>query len=71
MKLLETRVYRGPNLYGYRPVIRLTIDLEELEQFPSDKLPGFTDRLVPGLPTPPEPGSPSGEPSRFLPRLNW
>ena len=31
MKLLETRVYRGPSSYGYRPVIRCTIDLEELE----------------------------------------
>jgi hypothetical protein len=37
VKLLETRVYRGPSLYGYRPVIRLTVDLEELEQYPSTR----------------------------------
>ena len=30
MKLIETRVYRGPSPYGYRPVIRLTLDLEKL-----------------------------------------
>ncbi|MCG3172750.1 MAG: Cyanophycin synthetase [Myxococcota bacterium] len=51
MKILETQVYRGPNLYGYRPVIRLTIDLEELEEYPSDKLEGFVDRLVAAIPT--------------------
>ena len=33
MKILETRVYRGPNLYALRPVIRLKMDLLELEQF--------------------------------------
>ena len=54
MKLLETRVYRGPNLYGYRPVIRLTVDLEELEQFPSTKIPGFVDRLLADLRKPGE-----------------
>lgn len=70
MKLLETRVYRGPNLYGYRPVIRLTIDLEELEQYPSDKLPGFTERLIAAMPTLHEHGCSYGEPGGFLRRLN-
>ncbi|MBK9263751.1 MAG: cyanophycin synthetase [Polyangiaceae bacterium] len=70
MKLLETRVYRGPNLYGYRPVIRLTIDLEELEQYPSDKIPGFTDRLIAGIPTLHEHGCSYGEPGGFLKRLH-
>jgi len=27
MKILETRVYRGPNLYALGPVIRLRVDL--------------------------------------------
>ncbi len=51
MKVLETRVYRGPNLYGYRPVIRLTVDLEELEEYPSDRIPHFVDRLVHHVPS--------------------
>jgi cyanophycin synthetase len=46
LKLLETRVYRGPSPYGYRPVIRLTLDLEELEQHPSNTIPGFVERLI-------------------------
>lgn len=69
MKLLETRVYRGPNLYGYRPVIRLTIDLEDLEQYPSDKLPGFTERLIAEIPTLHEHGCSYGEPGGFIRRL--
>jgi cyanophycin synthetase len=51
MKVLETRVYRGPNLYGYRPIIRLTVDLEELEDYPSDAIPGFVDKLVHFIPS--------------------
>ena len=46
MRVVETRVYRGPSPYGYRPVIRLTVDLEELEQYPSGELPNFNARLV-------------------------
>ncbi len=46
MRVLETRVFRGPNPYGYRPVVRLTLDLQELEEYPSDRLPGFSDRLM-------------------------
>ena len=49
MKILDTRVYRGPNLYALRKVIRLKIDLGELEDYPTGKLPGFVEerrRLV-------------------------
>jgi cyanophycin synthetase len=70
VKLLETRVYRGPNLYGYRPVIRLTIDLEDLEQYPSDKIPGFVDRLLEDFPTLYEHGCSYGEPGGFVRRLH-
>ncbi len=69
MKLLETRVYRGPSPYGYRPVIRLTVDLETLEEKPSDRIPGFVDRLVTGLPTLEEHGCSYGEPGGFIRRL--
>jgi cyanophycin synthetase len=51
MKILDTRVYRGPNLYEYRPMIRMDIDLEEMENYPSDKIPAFNDQLVTLLPT--------------------
>jgi cyanophycin synthetase len=69
MRVLETRVYRGPNPYGYRPVIRMTMDLEELEQHPTDKLPGFADRLVELIPTLHEHGCSYSEPGGFIRRL--
>ncbi|MBK8257606.1 MAG: cyanophycin synthetase [Polyangiaceae bacterium] len=69
MKLLETRVYRGPSLYGYRPVIRLTVDLEELEQYPSDKIPGFVDRLLADIPSLDEHGCSYGHQGGFVKRL--
>ena len=69
MKLIETRVYRGPSPYGYRPVIRLTLDLEELEQHPSNTIPGFPDQLVRDLPTLEEHGCSYGERGGFLRRL--
>jgi len=51
MQVLESRVYRGPNPYGYRPVIRFKIDLGPLEEYPSTRLPGFTDRLLALIPS--------------------
>ncbi len=69
MKVRETRVYRGPNPYGYRPVIRLTLDLEELENYNSATLPDFTDRLIELIPTLHEHGCSYGEPGGFIKRL--
>src|SRR5579862_5461518 len=51
MKILERRVYRGPNLYALGPVIRLRVSLGELEQYPTQKLPGFVPRLLSLIPT--------------------
>src|SRR3954470_1566428 len=69
MKTLETRVYRGPNLYALWPVIRLHIDLEELEEFPTAKLPGFADRLLELIPSLGEHGCSYGEDGGFVRRL--
>lgn len=69
MQVLETRVYRGPNLYGYYPMIRITLDLEELEDYPSDRLPEFTDRLLTFIPTLDDHGCSYGEPGGFIKRL--
>lgn len=51
IELLERRVYRGPSLYAHFPVMRLTIDLGDLEDWPSSKIPGFNQRLVEALPS--------------------
>ena len=51
MKITEQRVYRGPSVYAHFPVMRLTVDLGALEEWPSAKLDGFNDRLLAALPS--------------------
>ncbi|RYG15418.1 hypothetical protein EON82_26240, partial [bacterium] len=51
-RVVEVRAYRGPNPYGYRPVIRFKFDLGLLEDYPTDAIPGFTERLLDAIPTP-------------------
>ena len=50
MKILERRVYRGPSQHAHFPVMRLTVDLGELEAWPSAKLAGFNQALLAALP---------------------
>ncbi len=41
---------RGPNIWTYRPVIEVVVDIGALEDFPSNTLPGLYERLVEWLP---------------------
>lgn len=51
MKILDRSVYLGPSLYAHFPVIRLTVDLGELEEWPSARLgETFIGRLLEALP---------------------
>ena len=50
MRILETAVYRGPHLYSARPMVRIQLDLGLLEAWPTNKITGFTDRLLAALP---------------------
>ncbi|HEV2855279.1 MAG TPA: cyanophycin synthetase [Thermoanaerobaculia bacterium] len=69
MKILDTRVYRGPNLYARWPMIRLLVDLGELEYFPTAKLPGFADRLLEMIPSLWQHGCSYGEDGGFVRRM--
>lgn len=70
MKVVGRNVYIGPNHYALFPVIRLTIQLGELEEWPSVKLgSAFTDGLTAALPSLAEHGCSYGEPGGFLRRL--
>ena len=51
MQVTERRVYVGPSLYAHFPVIRLTVDLGELEKWPSARIDGFNDKLLAALPS--------------------
>jgi cyanophycin synthetase len=69
MKILDTRVYRGPNLYALRKVIRLRVDLGELEDYPTARLPGFVDALLAAIPSLREHTCSYGEPGGFVRRM--
>ncbi len=51
LRVLDTRVMRGPNVWVRKPVIRMTVDLGILEEYPSSAIPGFADALIELLPT--------------------
>ncbi|HEY8375839.1 MAG TPA: acetate--CoA ligase family protein, partial [Nannocystis sp.] len=69
MQILERRVYRGPNLYAHFPVIRMSLDLGELEQWPSATIPGFVDGLLAAIPSLHEHTCSYGDPGGFVRRL--
>ena len=41
LTIIETRVYRGPNIWSYDPAIHLVVDLGSLEDYPTNTLPGL------------------------------
>ncbi len=69
LTVLETSVYRGPHLFSMRPMIRIQVDLGSLEDWPTDQLPGFTDRLLALLPTLERHGCSYREAGGFVRRL--
>ncbi|MGO1720842.1 MAG: cyanophycin synthetase [Luteimonas sp.] len=70
MRILERSVYVGPSLHARFPVIRLVVDLGELEQWPTARLgAGFIDGLVAALPGLAEHGCSYREPGGFLRRM--
>ncbi|MEY2399620.1 MAG: cyanophycin synthetase, partial [Actinomycetota bacterium] len=69
LRILERRVYRGANIWSYRPAIRLVVDLGGLEDFPTDKLPGFTEQLMTLLPNLVEHKCSRGKRGGFVERL--
>jgi cyanophycin synthetase len=70
MRILERNVFVGPSLYAHFPVIRLELDLGELEQWPTARLgPDFVDGLVAALPGLAEHGCSYREPGGFVRRM--
>ncbi|RIH77335.1 Cyanophycin synthetase [Calidithermus terrae] len=69
MRVLETQVYRGPNPYGYYPMIRFKLDLGRLEDYPTSRLEGFTARLVALVPSLQGHGCSYGHPGGFVRRM--
>ncbi|MEI6950405.1 cyanophycin synthetase [Paraflavisolibacter sp. H34] len=53
MKVLALKVLRGPNYWSIKRhnLIQMTLDLEELEQYPTHRIPGFYEGLKELIPT--------------------
>ncbi|MEO6134338.1 MAG: cyanophycin synthetase [Ginsengibacter sp.] len=53
MKIVNIKVLRGPNYWSVRrpKLIQMTLDLEEMEQFPTNKIDGFKEKLEAILPS--------------------
>src|SRR6266700_1599111 len=72
MKIIEIKVLRGPNYWSIRrtKLIQMKLDLEEMEQRPSNTIPGFADRLQQLLPSLYEHRCSIGAPGGFFQRVN-
>ena len=69
IQILSHRHLRGPNMWSYNPALEVLIDIGDLEDFPSDLIPGFYDRLCKCLPSLHEHRCSYGEPGGFLKRV--
>ncbi len=71
MKIIEIKVLRGPNYWSVRrpKLIQMKLDLEDLEQRPTNKIPGFLDRLEKTFPTLYEHRCSEGKPGGFFLRV--
>ncbi|NDP37545.1 MAG: cyanophycin synthetase [Rhodoferax sp.] len=69
IQLLRVTHLRGPNIWTYRPVIEAWVDIGVLEDYPSNTIPGFYERLTAMLPGLAVHRCGIGAPGGFLERL--
>lgn len=72
MKVLEIKILRGPNYWSVRrtKLIQMKLDLEELEQRPTNHIPGFRERLEKLFPSMYEHRCSVGKPGGFFQRVD-
>ena len=53
MNIVDIKVLKGPNYWSIRrpKLIQMRLDLEEMEQRPTNSIPGFMERLEQLLPS--------------------
>jgi len=69
IEFLNMVYLRGPNIWAYRPVIEALVDIHDLEDWPSNLIPGFYERLTAWLPSLVEHRCSIGERGGFLRRV--
>ncbi|MGB5030127.1 MAG: cyanophycin synthetase [Chitinophagaceae bacterium] len=72
MQILEIKVLKGPNYWSVRrtKLIQMKLDLEEKENMPTNKIPGFRERLEKLLPSLYEHRCSVGKPGGFFERVD-
>ena len=69
LRILETRVLRGPNVWARGPAVRMLVDLGVLEEYPSNKIAGFNEALIELLPSLEDHACSLGRRGGFISRL--
>ena len=70
MRIMDRAVYVGPSLYAHFPVIRLDVDLDALEDWPTARLgSAFIEPLLEALPGLADHGCSYGTAGGFVRRL--
>lgn len=69
IEIKELRALRGPNRHTRHTAIFMVLDIGAYEGLPSDKIDGFSDRLVSLMPSLQEHGCSIGKPGGFIKRL--
>ena len=69
LRIVETRILPGPNYWAREPVVRMLVDLGSLEEYPSNKIPGFNDALINLLPSLEDHACSLGRRGGFITRL--
>ncbi|MFZ1263988.1 MAG: cyanophycin synthetase [Chitinophagaceae bacterium] len=72
MQIIEIKVLKGPNYWSVRrtKLIQMKLDLEEKENMPTNKIPGFRERLEKMLPSLYEHRCSVGKPGGFFERVD-
>lgn len=72
MEIINIRVMNGPNYWSIRrhKLIVMKLDLQELEDYPTNKIPGFKDRLTKLFPSLYDHHCSEGKPGGFLHRVD-
>ncbi len=70
LRILETRVLRGPNMWSRNPAIVMLVDLGVLEDYPSNLIPGFNEALTQLIPSLEDHSCSLGRRGGFISRLH-
>lgn len=69
MKIIEIRPLPGPNIYCYRPVVRLKIDLADYTEVSTKEIPHFVEKLLHYIPSLKDHHCSRRKPGGFVERL--